>query len=407
MEHINWHNELQEATGSVQWTQTQLCGHLKHNKIEFLLTNKEKFKNINDFYNKQTQKDCIKVVEKYPKMIIFVKPENQTSKLIDKCILTKHFIFNFEHLLKYIIPEVKTQEFYNKLYKINYRCIENIPEEFITFDMCKDIYNIQCDTAYYKFIPNKFKNYDYYVKEILVLRLKYDEVPEHFLSKKFIKETIEQRYILMLNHVPNDINIDLTKIPLKFIDEDLCLFIIKKGLYFNIPNNLKTYDILLNACVNININILDIPEDTKNIELLYTIILSKASNENKDNIKHIPKKLLTNNLCMIAISKDISNLQYIPIEFQTKELCKFSLQVSVDAFKYIKNNLHELFDSYIEKEIDICPICVSNKEYFLIYICNHLICTDCVNKCINCYYRCDSKINLNECFKNLNYKIEL
>ncbi len=281
--------------------------------------------------------------------------------------------------------------------------------KYLTLDICNSLYNnLHCgdNPKLYEFIPEKFKNYNYYFNAIKNNYISFDKVPKNILSKTFINDLL----IIKINaynfyDITNDTLYSYCKIdtiPTEYFDEDLYIFMLSNEIKIDLPIKFKSFKNLL--LIN-NLSVVDIPIEVENIDTLYSIILSTKPNE----IQNIPINLLSNKLCMISVSKDISNLQYIPIEFQTKELCKFAFQINTqEAFKYIKINIYELFDIFSEKEIDKCPICDSNKEYFISYECNHLICTDCIKECENCYYNCNnSKINFNECFKNLNYQINL
>ena len=106
---------------------------------------------------------------------------------------------------------------------------------------------------------------------------------------------------------------------------------------------------------------------------------------------------------MMYLNLHIQNFYLIPKKYHTKKLCKYALMIDSSIFIYMNINIYDICNNIIEKEIDDCIICASNKEYYISFSCNHLICSDCVKKITKCYYRCSENINFDTCFKNLNF----
>ncbi len=394
MDTINWNDEIKKRLKKYTGDDVDV-------KINHLITNKNKSENILKFCNEQTEELCIKIVQKYQKMLIFVKPENQTNQFINICVLNKFFLMNYCYLLKYLCQIVKTQEFYNTMFKIHSYSIKYIPTEFISTDIINNLY-ISKEHELYEYIPND-NTYDYYFNQIIYGKISYDKVPSNILSKEFVNKTITKVFSDNLGKYFT--NIDYT-IPSEYIDKKLCMLLLNNRCKFKIPIELQTFDIMLYACTMTSVKIQDISTDLENLELLYMAVLVY----NPFQIKNVPETLLTEQLLMVFISNYCRHrldlykiLNLIPEKYHTKKIFKFIILNDYRFICHVKNNIYELFDNLIEKEINECLVCNLNKEYFIAFDCNHLICTDCIKHHSKCYYKCLGNINTDECFKNLNY----
>ena len=78
-----------------------------------------------------------------------------------------------------------------------------------------------------------------------------------------------------------------------------------------------------------------------------------------NNLKYIPEKYITKELCELAIRQDENALQYIPKKLMTKKLCELAIKKDGWTLQYIPEDL-------ITKEL--CKIAVKNNGYALCHI---------------------------------------
>lgn len=269
-----------------------------------------------------------------------------------------------------------------------------------------------------------------------LILLSIDKLPK-YLSK------INNKFLLkLLIKAGNNIN----NIPSKYLTTELLNIYIDKTTYFNnfmIENYLNiidydTYLKLINKKYHLyeqlkhlqTKELVDIYvkncENLKNIreDLLTDDIILKGITKNYLNIRYVPKKLQTLEICLETLKFNKTDIMLFDMEFNNNDILPYLNENYLNEDLYIKivnknpnefnflpkelQNMKMMYYAFInnnvnlniklllemgiskivEKEFDVCPVCQEMKEYNVIYSCheNHYVCLDCKDK--NCYYRC-------------------
>ncbi len=75
------------------------------------------------------------------------------------------------------------------------------------------------------------------------------------------------------------------------------------------------------------------------------MFLADAVTQNGYTINHIPKELITDELCKIAVTQNEYTIQYILKEFITDELCKIAVTQDGYAIYYIPERSFAIWTS--------------------------------------------------------------
>jgi hypothetical protein len=108
----------------------------------------------------------------------------------------------------------------------------------------------------------------------------------------------------------------------------------------NLPEELKTYTLCLDAILHFGYNFKYVPEKFRTPELC-RITLGKI-----ESIAYVPKKDRTYELCLEAVKDFGRNLIHVPEHLQTNEICKIAIQQDLDNFYQLKNPSEEIINFY-------------------------------------------------------------
>ncbi len=273
-----------------------------------------------------------------------------------------HYYSYYTDSLEYVPEDIWTHNLAEEV--LSKGIIKYVPEQYITKEWCEKI----LEKSYYniRYIPQKF-----ITKELLE---KYPKIVEYLKKDQILDfpEYIEMCYSLLKSD--KYYKFDISKIPEKYITEDLCKKYIEthdrfsktnplscvpteyltQGFYeFAVKNNLslkyvpftyktdKVIQLALDCC---SINIAHVPKNK-----LTDAMCEKAMTECPWYISTIPDEFKTNRLCEIAtgLARYIDSndaLQHVPQKFKTRGLCMKALEHCPDCFYYFP-------DEYITPEL--------------------------------------------------------
>ena len=120
----------------------------------------------------------------------------------------------------------------------------------------------------------------------------------------------------------------------------------------------QNWNILEPICLWLN-DLKFIPEKYRTKELCELVI-----KQNGIALEFIPKELITEELCELAVKQNGWSLDFVPEYLKTKEMCKLAVKQSGWAIKYVP-------EEYITKEM--CELAVKNDGYALQYVPEKLI----------------------------------
>jgi hypothetical protein len=121
-----------------------------------------------------------------------------------------------------------------------------------------------------------------------------------------------------------------------------------------IPNKYKTKELCEISVKKNGLTLSLVPDKYKTEELCL-----EAIKQNGRTLYHIPKHLRTKELCELAVKQNGYVLPYVPLEYETLELCKLAIQNNGDSLRYVPKYL-------ITKEL--CELAVRNDGYSLQYV---------------------------------------
>lgn len=285
-----------------------------------------------------------------------VKEHTYAITYVPKNMLTLDICFQCVKNLRLIPCTMRTPEIYIAAVKAAPHQISDIPIDFITEEMCKEI--ILYDSTLFSFIPDKFKTDDFC------------------------------KFALSKNHTI------LHSMPKSFITEYICLKYCKHGLH-NIPYNFKTYNVCLKS---VSINYINIHYVPKKIlcNKIYEIVLDgmltadtictvavnliprhymtpflwkKLVHRHPFLISRVPEHILTYEMCIDATHINYHVLSVVPIKYKTEQLYKLvalqrgSLNMVPD--KYKTKNLCSLLLKQNKNNFTLIPYNILTDEMFM------------------------------------------
>ncbi len=275
---------------------------------------------------------------------------------------------SFSRLLKFIPDNIKIYNFWFECVKINGMCLQKVPEEHKTCELCIESIKhlkLNCYGVFgnYKFIPDNIKNYNFWLEFVRIDGMCLREVPEKHKTCELCIESIKKlKYDgiydvdWLLNFIPNNIK-----------NYNFWLECVKiKGMYlYKVPENLIDYNLIFTAFKTDSVELDYKIENFKSIELCvdaiknnmgYLHFLSnKILNYNfclgviKDGcgLEDIPKKFITEELCLEAVKKYGFDIEFVPKEIKTNEFYLEAVKIEVGSIEYIPDN-YKTYDIYLQ-----------------------------------------------------------
>lgn len=264
------------------------------------------------------------------------------------------FLMAFElniGMIAYVPEKLLTPEMLMKLMDTNYRVFPMIPEELKTKEIC--VYAVNLNPEYIKSVPNALRSeelcltavrhnswYIQYVPETVVTYEMCEiAAKDNARGVRFIPPQMydKELALLVLNAVIQNqgMGYGLEYIPVQLLDYDMCMKAVSysgQNLQY-IPERIKDYDLCLTAVRNKPEAIDYVPSE------YWTPEMALAVAKNAYCFKKIPKCLLTEEVCLIAVRHQIREkgtiLVDIPHRLITQEICDQAFETSVQSIEGI------------------------------------------------------------------------
>jgi hypothetical protein len=265
-------------------------------------------------------------------------PEHiRTDEFYLELIINSDSYLSFDRIK---ISKPMTEETWRKLIRNNANALVVIPEEQITFELCveallKDEYS---SSSILKYVPNKFKTYDFCFNCVRIDGTYLENVPESLKTYELCFEAISENGYA-LKHVPPHLLTEemilaaanrsydaLEYVPVRLKTDKINQYakLNEKRAF----KNMTTEDII-NAFL-IKDEFMDVPEELRNDEFW-----RNALSESGHLLKKVPMSQLTEEYCRLAIKNDGKALEFVPDKFMTKELCFAAVKQNSHALKYV------------------------------------------------------------------------
>ncbi len=301
----------------------------------------------------------------------------------------------FIRLLKFIPDNIKNYIFWLECVKFNGECLRKVPEKFKIFELCVEAIKNLKPNCYgvmphmfmfglLKFIPNNVKNYNFWL-ECVINGMFLREVPEEHKTCELCVEAIKNSELYNF-----DVDWLFEFIPDNIKNYNFWLECVKiKGLYlYKVSENLIDYNLIFIAFKTDGIQLDYKIENFKSLELCvdaikndmnYLHFLSdKILNYNfclkavKDNcgLEGVPKKFVTQELCLEAVKAYGFDIEYVPEELLTLELCLIAIKNNCETLKIIpeKFKTHELCFEAVkiggEYALKCLPVQFKTKKFY-------------------------------------------
>lgn len=212
------------------------------------------------------------------------------------------------------------------------------------------------------------KSYEYYMELVRQCGTRLVDVPEKFITAELCSLAVEKN--LSVNGYDQNANgYALKYVPKKFITPELCLSAVRQNGYLlkYVPEKLKTRELCEIAadCKKIadgvSSGIRFIPENI----LTEAMCLTAVKNRGKE-LFDIPEKMRTYKVCLAAVKHNVywANIRDVPAEHRTKELCLEVMKRYVRIFK----EKEELIPGEYWKDAEFCKNAVNANPCMLKFV---------------------------------------
>ena len=273
---------------------------------------------------------------------------------------------NSYHYLEYVPEELKTPELCLTAVRINALALEYVPEELKTEEIC--LMAVQDNSYTFRYMPKKFMTQELCLSGVKRNGFALENIPEEFKTHLICLEAVKE-HGGALQYVPDNfktpqICLEAVKryasafeyVPEELITAELCSEAVKNSVFAlqYIQDKFKTYELCMTAVQKMGCELQYVPEEYKTDELC------RAAVENHyDAIKYVPEKIKTKEFCLLAAQKNSSALKYTPDEYKTYEFC----------FALVLQDASALCDiPEIHKTPELCLLAVRQKPYALEYV---------------------------------------
>ena len=303
--------------------------------VESIMFKFEKLEqNIPDEYKDD---EYYKHVAKY-QSLKYIPADKLTKEICDIGAATQYYQANFE----YVPEKYKDQQFYEKMFEHTIHCINLIPEHMITMEMCYHV--LSGRPEYIKYIPNKLKTLDvcvYATNKVYQNHYHVEEILKHVPDN--IKSNMDF-WVLTINNG----SCMFKFLPKQFYDDSRFHTQIKMIKYRNcelqyIPIQLKTKQFYLN-CIDWMW-----PNEFEGTELYKDLFVDKIKHIDNDIIDallgksyELIKYLEEYNVDRKIIEKIIDKgrmLQYIPYNYLDYDLCEKAVLLFPQDVKHVPMNI--------------------------------------------------------------------
>lgn len=200
----------------------------------------------------------------------------------------------------------KTYEKYLDEVKYNYTNISNVPDEFITEEMCIEAVNQDMELEHGRtlsYIPEKFRTEDVCLEAVKLDGGNFKYVPKKLITFSFCRHCVELNpYVIR-------------SIPERFATHRLCLYAVKYQtdlLSDCIPESRITTEFMYDV-VRIDYTALSYAES---YHVITPELCLYALQWNAKAYKHIPKRFLTEEFCLTALERNPKIFCYLPPEIK-------------------------------------------------------------------------------------------
>lgn len=193
---------------------------------------------------------------------------------------------------------------------------------------------LQDDKNCFSYIPQKYKT-------ILVCSL---AIEHHSIQLKYVPDRLKT-YELCSKAI-NFYGANMEYVPKEVQTYDLCMQAVKTYEFAicRIDDRFKTYEIYLESIKKWPLNIKYVPEEFKTFELCVEMIKNGGGRCLNDIKKFIPHKHRTSQLYMEAVKIIGRAIRHVPKKLQTLEMCIIALQHNPGNILHIKNKSEDLIN---------------------------------------------------------------
>lgn len=250
----------------------------------------------------------------------------------------KEFVKKYPAYLSGVSQYDFDEDFYEEIVKIRPSCIEYIPNNFRTKNICYMAFEM--DNYVYKYIPDDMMTECMFIE--LLKKGSYgsynlDCVPKH-------RRTVD---ICMIAVDKNGKNI--MYVPENILTEEMCYICVKKNALCLelIPCHFKTKKICEMAFNERTVTIKYIPEHLITGEMCMIVARTMT-------LLCIPLNLRTEEICKLSVAFDGINLKFVAPNLKTEQLCLIAVKNSKDAIKYVPNDVltKEMCEIAIKKSFE-------------------------------------------------------
>ena len=297
---------------------------------------------LNDIPDKYRTEEFIL---KYPNAIKWLHKKYMTKNIVDAYLNCDDvFLDNIPDQYKTLDickKAARTQNrFCRKFNDERYDVIEHIPIKYLTTELCKT-----CITAKYNIqnIPDDLLTdefWEWYVDQCFCI----SDVPEKYLTYDICIKKVKM-YSDNIKYVPDHLK-----------TQELCNIAIFDGFYVDycncisyIPDKFITKEICEESLWKEEEPLLTLPEKFITMELCYDAICN-----NGEDIMNVPYKYITKDLCEQYVKNEWNNIIDIPYKYLTKELYNLGIKSCNDYFdaRIKDTNENDRFIRMKEKDIN-------------------------------------------------------
>jgi hypothetical protein len=251
-----------------------------------------------------------------------------------------------EHLKLYSIQPFLDKKMCLKVMKGKMVDINCVPKDLLDEEICLLIYNNgDCNDYALGNIPDEYITYDMCLRDVKMHGSLLKKVPKRF-------KTLEICYLAL-----NDNLSYLEYFPDEYKTRELCLDVVEKdpGCYQYIPDEYKTPEMSHRAISECLYNAKYAPKDHFTHEIAEIIAKKRAR-----YLQYVPDHLKTYDLLKKG---DYDTIRYVPEEILDKEICDKYVRMSKENFKFIPDKF---------KHYKMCMrVCRMDNDY-VIYVPDHL-----------------------------------
>ena len=272
---------------------------------------------------------CLMVVGRLPETIRYISSKILTYEMCLIAVKKSHRAF-------YHVPdEFKTEEICLLAFEKEPHHLERFPKNLITYELC--LAGVKRSGYLLREIPSEFVTYETCMEAVKRQGHILGDVPESLLD--------EEMCLIALQNM-NGLGFGILKrIPERLRTYSVCLAAVQtdSGSFDYVPDEHKTYELCYAAVKKSSFGIENIPDEYFTEELCLALVAHSAV-----DFKIIPKNKLTEKVCLKAISHGSryagTVLEQIPREIVTQEMCDIAVAKSVWSLEWVP-------DEFVTKEM--------------------------------------------------------